>query len=258
MKFHTKLTEGNLIQRYKRFFADVEYIDPQTNKKIELTIHVPNTGSLKSVIEKPSQMQKCWFSLSNDPNRKLKGTLEAVQTIEGAWVGVNTSHPNKITHEAIQAALASQKSFFKHWAPYKYYKSEHKISKETRLDGVFCVDESDLDNHESKKHFIEIKNTTLMKVIDGKKHAQFPDAVTERGQKHLKELTSLVKAGHQAELIFTVQRSDVTVFSIAHDIDPDYKKLFDMAVKAGVIISPVLVELNQHSITLSKKFLSLK
>lgn len=255
MKFETKLTEGKLIQRYKRFFADVEYTDPATNQKMALTIHVPNTGSMKSVIEKPSQIQKCWFSLSDDPNRKLKGTLEAVQTLEGSWVGVNTSHPNKITAEVIQAGIASKQSHFKHWATYQFYKSEHKISKETRLDGVFCLEESHLVDAKAKKHFIEIKNTTLLNLVDGKKHAQFPDSVTERGQKHLMELTALVKKGHKAEMIFTIQRNDVTAFSIASDIDPEYKKLFDKAVKVGVIVTPVLVDINLQEITLSQKVL---
>ncbi len=258
MKFQRQLIEGQLVQRYKRFFADVEYTDQNTNKNIQLTIHVPNTGSLKSVIEKPTQSQRCWFSLSDDPNRKLKGTLEAIQTVNGAWVGVNTSHPNKITHEVIQDAIRSQKSFFEHWSAYQFYKSEHKISKETRLDGVFCKAESDLTVEKSKKHFIEIKNTTLMNIVNGKKHAQFPDAVTERGQKHLKELTTLVKAGHQAELIFAVQRNDVDEFSIAEEIDPTYKKLFDIAMKAGVIVTPVLVHLCQNEVKLTNKVLKVK
>ncbi|MBC7421805.1 MAG: DNA/RNA nuclease SfsA [Bdellovibrio sp.] len=252
MKFEKKLIEGNLLQRYKRFFADVEYMD-ENNKKIKLTIHVPNTGSMKSIIEKPPQLQNCWFSLNDDPKRKLKGTLQAVQTIDGVWVGVNTSHPNRI----VQEAIADNKAFFPHWSLYSFYKSEHKISKETRLDGVFCLTEADLLNEKSKKHYIEIKNTTLMKLVNGKKHAQFPDAVTERGQKHLQELTALVKAGHKAELIFTIQRDDVTEFSIAEDIDPTYKKLFDLAIKTGVIITPVLVDISQIEVRLTQKLLKI-
>ncbi len=257
MKFQKKLIEGNLLQRYKRFFAYVEYTEKNTQDKIKLTIHVPNTGSMKSIIEKPVQSQKCWFSLSDDPNRKLKGTLEAVQTIDGTWVGVNTSHPNKIVQEVIQSAIHDKKTFFKHWSDYQFYKSEHKISPQTRLDGVFCLTESDLANDKSKKHYIEIKNTTLMRLVNGEKHAQFPDAVTERGQKHLQELTDLVKAGHKAELIFTVQRGDVTKFSIAEDIDPTYKKLFDIAKKTGVIMTPVLVEISQTEVRLTSNVLEI-
>ncbi|MFZ3231329.1 MAG: DNA/RNA nuclease SfsA [Pseudobdellovibrio sp.] len=248
MKFAKKLIQGTLLKRYKRFFADVEYIDEDTKKKIAITIHCPNTGSLKSVIEK-DQPQACWLSLSDDPARKLKGTLEAVQANNQAWVGVNTSWPNRIVQEAILDSFEAKKPFFKHWGEYTFYKSEHKISKETRLDGVFCFNESDLENSKAKKHFIEIKNVTLVR--DGV--AQFPDAETTRGQKHLQELTDLVRQGHKAELIFTIQRNDAKSFSVAEDIDPVYKKLFDQAVKAGVIMTAVLVDLSQTGIKLSSQ-----
>lgn len=251
--FKTKLTEGILLKRYKRFFADVEYIDPKNNKKIHLTIHCPNTGSLKSVIEK-DQQQKCWFSLSDDPNRKLKGTLEAVQTLSGTWVGVNTSWPNKIVQQAAEKSIVSKKPYFKNWEKYSFYKSEHKINKESRLDGVFCTAENDLNDDRKLKHYIEIKNVTLAR--DG--IAQFPDAVTERGQKHLQELMNLIDQGHKSELIFTIQRDDIKAFSIAEDIDPKYKKLFDQAVKKGLIVTPVLVKLSQEQIGLSQKILPVK
>ena len=251
--FKEKLTEGRLIKRYKRFFADVEYLDPKTNKKIALTIHCPNTGSLKSVIEKDTE-HSCWFSISEDPARKLKGTLEAVQADSGAWVGVNTSWPNKIVQFAAMQSIETKKPFFKNWKNYGFYKSEHKISKETRLDGVFCLDESHLADEQQPKHFIEIKNVSLR----NESQAQFPDAVTERGQKHLKELMKLIEQGHKAELIFTIQRNDVDAFSIAKHIDPTYHKLFDQAVKAGVIITPVLVELTRTEIKLSSNILPLK
>lgn len=254
MKFKKTLIEATLLQRYKRFFADIEYVEPGAKNKTKLTIHVPNTGSLKSVIEKPSNPQKCWFTLSDDPNRKLKGTLEAVQTAEGVWVGVNTSHPNKIVQEAATQSIEGKKPFFKHWSGFKFYKSEFKISKETRLDGVFYNHPDDLENIKSKKHYIEIKNTTLVR-----DHvAQFPDAVTERGQKHLMELTQLIKQGNSAELIFTVQRSDAKTFSVAEDIDPEYKRLFDLAVKAGLVITPVVVEVNQDEVVLTNKVLKVK
>ncbi len=258
MKFSQTLVEGTLIKRYKRFFADVEFVDLATKKKRSLTIHVPNTGSMKSVLAKPTQPQKCWFTLNEDPARKLKGTLQAVQTLDGVWVGVNTSNPNKIVQEAAQQSINSGKAFFKHWEKFKYYKSEHKISKETRLDGVFYQNADDLEMKNSKLHYIEIKNTTLMTEIDGVKNAQFPDAVTERGQKHLQELMNLIDEGHQAELIFTVQRDDAKKFSVAKEIDPEYARLFDKAIKKGLIVTPVVVKVDQESISLSKKVLSIE
>lgn len=248
MKFKDKLLEGVLLQRYKRFFADVEY------KGEKITIHVPNTGSLKGVIDKDKK-QKCLFSLHGDETKKLKGTLEAVQVDGKHWVGVNTSNPNKIVQEAIVKAIASQKNHFPHWSDYEFYKSEHKISKETRLDGVFCKKESDLENAKSKKHFIEIKNTTLMREVDSKKMALFPDAVTERGQKHIKELMKLMEQGHKAELIFTIQRQDVQGFAPAEDIDPEYAKLLRQAIKKGLIVSPVIVVIDQNEVYLTQKTL---
>lgn len=256
MKFERNLIEGNLIQRYKRFFADVEYVDLKTRKKIVTTIHVPNTGSLKSVIEKNAEPhQKCWFSISDDPSRKLKGTLQAVQTVRESWVGVNTSNPNKIVNEAAKQSIEEKKPFFKHWKGYTFFKPEFKISKESRLDGAFLNDENDLDNPKSKKHFIEIKNTTLLTEKNGKNHAQFPDAVTERGQKHLSEMMKLMKQGHTCELIFTIQRNDCDVFSVADQIDPEYSRLFHMAVEAGMIVTPALVDISQDEVKLSGKVL---
>ncbi len=257
MQFKKKLIEATLIQRYKRFFADIEYTHPDTRQKEQITIHVPNTGSLLSVLAKPAQKQKCWFSEVDDPTRKLKGTLEAVQTLEGTWVGVNTSYPNKIVKEVALASVETQKPFFKHWNEYLHYKAEIKINKESRLDGVFYFKDEDLENKKAKKHFIEIKNTTLMKIVDGKKHAQFPDGVTERGQKHLYELMNLMDEGHKAELIFTVQRTDCDLFSVAENIDPQYADLFRKAVKKGLIVTPVVVDLNQTQISLTKKVLEI-
>lgn len=245
MKFEKKLFEGTLLSRYKRFFADVELNNEQ------LTIHVPNTGSLKTVIEKnPTHPQKCWFSLHGDATKKLKGTLEAVQTESGAWVGVNTSNPNRVVTEAIQNAIDSRKPFLPEWAEYGFYKPEYKISKETRLDGAFFFNKADLENPKAKKHFIEIKNTTYCAKVNKKSHAQFPDAVTERGQKHLLEMMQLMREGHKCELIFAIQRNDVDCFSPC-ELDPDYVKLLRKAHDAGLVISPLLVDISRDEVKLT-------
>lgn len=251
MKFAKKLHEGILLSRYKRFFADIEL----NGEKI--TIHVPNTGSLKSVIEKnPEVPQKCWFSLHGDETKKLKGTLEAVQTVSGTWVGVNTSNPNKIVQAAAKKSIESGKPFLPHWKGYGFYKSEFKINAKSRLDGAFLKSEADLENPLSKKHFIEIKNTTYREIIDKKSYALFPDAVTERGQKHLEEMMLLIDEGHTCELIFTVQRNDVQLFSAADLIDPEYAKLLKKAQKKGLIVSPLLCEISQTEIILTDRLLN--
>jgi len=255
MKFPKPLIQGFLVNRYKRFFADVEYVN-ELGQTILATIHVPNTGSLKSVIEK-NQKQNCWFSLHQDPEKKLKGTLEAVQVESGAWVGVNTSNPNKIVNEVIQKGIVEKSPFLDHWSEYQCYKPEYKISKETRLDGVLVFKKEDLEKQETQKHFIEIKNTTYKSHISGQSHAQFPDAVTERGQKHLLEMMQLIKQGHQCELIFTVQRSDVEFFSACKNLDPKYSELLRMAYDLGLIITPLLVEITQSEVRLTNKKLKL-
>lgn len=256
MIYKTELIEAKLLKRYKRFFADIEMIDENGTKKL-LTIHCPNTGSLKGVIEKEPQVpQNCLISLHGDSTKKLAGTLEAVQTTDGVWVGVNTGIPNKIVKESAESSV-SGKVFLKHWASYKFYKSEFKINKESRLDGAFLLAESDLENSESKKHFIEIKNTTLKRIVGGKSYAQFPDAVTERGEKHLREMMKLIDQGHKCELIFTVQRTDVEFFSVAGDIDPDYANTFKKAVAAGLIVTPLIVELNKKKVQLTDRQLDL-
>ncbi len=253
MNFKSKLFEGILLDRYKRFFADVEY----SGEKI--TIHVPNTGSLKSVIEKkPTVPQKCWFSLHGDESKKLKGTLEAVQAVDGAWVGVNTSNPNRIVTEAANKSIDSGKPFLPHWQGFGFYKPEYKINKESRLDGAFLKSESDLENPKSKKHFIEIKNTTYRSVIGADAHAQFPDAVTERGQKHLIEMMKLIDEGHTCELIFAVQRNDVKYFSAAEQFDPAYAKLLEKAEKKGMIISALICEITRDHVVLTNQLLKLK
>lgn len=260
MKFAKPLIEGILIQRYKRFFADVEYeIGSGTKKTTEkATIHVPNTGSLKAVIEKkPTEPQKCWFSLHHDPAKKLKGTLEVVQTVQGSWVGVNTSNPNKIVAEAFQNSIASGNSFLPEWKGYGFYKPEYKINDKSRLDGALLKSESDLEDAKSKKHFIEIKNTTYKTIINGKAHAQFPDAVTERGQKRLEEMRLLMKKGQQCEVIFTVQRTDVECFSPCKELDPAYAKLLYKAIDQGLIVSPLICEISREQVVLTNKKLKL-
>lgn len=233
VKFSQKLNEGKLLKRYKRFFADIQWND-------EVVIaHCPNTGSLKGAYE-PGQ--NCLFSVSDNPERKLRFTLEMIQSKAGTWVGVNTSTPNAIVREKLKKVIAEKPEGFL-WAHFDEVKPEYKISKETRLD--FALLNKDL----SKTHFIEVKNVTL---ADGVA-AQFPDAVTERGQKHLRELMCLMDQGHTAEIIFTVQRSDCSVFSPADAIDPEYGRLLREAHAKGLIISPIVVDLHSEGVELSDR-----
>lgn len=242
MKYAHKLQEGVFLKRYKRFFADIEF-QGQT-----ITAHLPNTGSLKSV-NNPGR--PCLFSESDNPERKLKFTLEMIKSPAGGWIGVNTSTPNAVIKEALLGVVGKGggiKGPFADWAQFDEVKPEFKISAETRLDFMLKKESSD------KMHFIEVKNVTLG---EGK-IAKFPDAVTERGQKHLRELMSLIDQGHSAELVFTIQRQDCEFFSPADDIDPEYGRLLREAQKKGLVISPFVVELNPCEAFLSERKLVVK
>ena len=234
MEFKPQLKKGKLLKRYKRFFADIEY------KGEVLTAHVPNTGSLKSV---PLSETNCLFSTSDDPKRKLKYTLEFIETDNGL-AGVNTRTPNTIVHEALLDGLNDE---------FDFIQPELKISDKTRIDFVLW---SWLGKEEPPKKlkypdylkdknlklcFIEVKNVTFLK----QQNALFPDGVTERGTKHLNELTALSKSGQKTKLIFTVQRENATFFSAAEDIDPVYAKTLKTSIKAGVEVTAFNVEMNK-------------
>ncbi|GIL18252.1 MAG: sugar fermentation stimulation protein [Oligoflexia bacterium] len=228
MKWEQAPLRGQFLKRYKRFFADI-----QLGEQV-VVAHVPNTGSLKSCQE-PGR--PALLSPAKDPERKLKFTLEAIQVSTGTWVGVNTSWPNKLVQEAFQNRVIPE------WTLFDQYQPEVKISPETRLDA--CLTNSKT----GQKRYIEVKNVTLKE----KDFACFPDAVTERGQKHLLELMKLVEQGHQAELVFTIQREDCFKFRPADEIDPEYGRLLRLAHKKGVIISPFVIQIDEKGILLSGK-----
>ncbi|HEY8272748.1 MAG TPA: DNA/RNA nuclease SfsA [Pseudobdellovibrionaceae bacterium] len=242
MKYRMQLDEGVFLKRYKRFFADIEW------KGQILTAHVPNTGSMKSV-NHPGQA--CLFSHSDNPERKLKQTLEMIQAPTGVWVGVNTATPNMVVRETLERVVGNAQEkwpkTWQHWTSFDVVKPEFKISAETRLD--FAL----MRNASAKKHFIEVKNVTLAE----EKTAMFPDAETTRGQKHLQELISLMREGHSAEILFTIQRNDCDKFSSADEIDPEYGRLLREAHKKGLRISPFVVDLNPYEVVLSDRLLPL-
>ncbi|XGC81499.1 DNA/RNA nuclease SfsA [Bdellovibrio bacteriovorus] len=239
MKFSSKLQEGVFLKRYKRFFADIDW------QGQVVTAHCPNTGSLKS-INNPGQA--CLFSESNNPERKLKFTLEMIKSPSGSWVGVNTATPNTVVKEALQNVVGRNDvtGSFAAWSTFHEVKPEYKINAETRLDFGLKSQNSD------KVHFIEVKNVTLAE--EG--IAKFPDSVSERAQKHLRELMNLMEQGHSAEIIFTVQRDDCHTFAPADDIDPEYGRLLREAQSKGLKISPLVVDLRPDEVSLSDKILA--
>ncbi len=242
MDFETPLIEGKIIKRYKRFFADV-----LINGKEE-TAHVPNTGSMIGLKE---QGMSCLVSSSNNPKRKLKYTLEMVKATN-SWVGVNTQRPNKLVKELFLNQPLD------HWKKYSQIKSEVKISKESRLDialfntKVLKPKYSFQDFSPKDCHLIEIKNVTLAKGAV----ALFPDAVTLRGQKHLRDLIELKAKGYATEIVFVIQRTDCKTFAPADEIDPEYGKLLRKAQKSGVLITPLCCSLDRVAINLTSMALN--
>jgi sugar fermentation stimulation protein A len=223
--FQNKLVHGTLIRRFKRFLADVR-LDDGT----EVVAHCTNSGSMKSCLENGADV---YLTPVTDPKRRTKFTWEMIK-INGGWVGINTANPNKLAFEAISAELIPDLS------DYTNVKRE-VIFGDSRFD-VFA-------ENETEKCFVEVKNVSLK---EGK-YALFPDAVTTRGQKHLKTLMEVKATGIRAVMLYIVQRTDVEVFAPAIEIDPEYAKVLKQAVNAGVEVIVLQVEVTPEGIYLKKK-----
>ena len=217
MKFPDPLISGRLIKRYKRFLSDVELESGEI-----VTAHCANPGSMMGLIESGSQV---WLSPARNPNRKLKYSWE-IASANGEPVGINTSHPNGIVADAIEAGLIPELK------GYSQLKREVRYGKNSRIDILLDgrLDE-DASETPSPACYVEVKNVTLKR---GKDAAEFPDSVTSRGAKHLEELGDAVEAGYRAVMFFLVQRADSSCVKIAGDIDPNYEAAFRRARTRGV------------------------
>jgi|TARA_B110000305_G_scaffold92465_1_gene104312 sugar fermentation stimulation protein A len=229
MKNNPPLFSGTFVKRYKRFFADV--VDQQGNT---ITLHCPNTGSMKNCLVEGSC---CWYSISENPKRKLAGTLEIVTTSHGQLAGVNTSRPNHLVREAIEAGLVPE------LRGYQQIRSEVLYGNEkSRVDLL-------LEDPVLGRCYIEVKNVTLDK---GNNLAEFPDSVTSRGAKHLRELMIMVAEGHRAVLFFCVQLTGVERAEVEKNIDPVYAETMVQAVAAGVQVIAWRAALSPEEIILER------
>ena len=228
MKFKEKLLEGTLIKRYKRFFVDIEY------KNKIITTYCPNSGSMMNLLNKGNDV---WFSESNNIKRKLKYTLEIVKSGK-TLVGTNTHLTNKIVLEAL-----NQKKI-KNLNKFNNIRTEIKFSDKTRFDFLISSNK--------KKCFLEVKNVTLSRK---NKIAEFPDAITSRGTKHLKELINAKKKGFESYIFYLIQRNDCKSFRIAKDIDQEYKIALDEALKNGVNILCYDCKLSNEEIKLNNQII---
>ena len=226
MEFTKSLIKGKLIKRYKRFFTDVKL-----NNEI-VTAHCPNTGSMKGLLDKGNEV---YLLKNNDPKRKLKYGLEIIKANKNL-VGVNTHMANKIVNHGLNNNL------IKELKNNDKIKPEVFFNKETRFD--FLVEKN------NQKIFVEVKNVTLFR---DKNTAEFPDAITTRGSKHLLALIDAIKEGYKSYLIFLIQIQNMENFKIAKDIDDEYYKNYLIAKKAGVNFLAYRCKINSKEILIDKK-----
>ena len=226
MEFTKALIKGKLVKRYKRFFIDIK-LDKET-----VTAHCPNTGSMKGLLDEGNEV---FISKNDNPKRKLKYTLEIIK-VNKKLVGVNTHFANKIAHHGLTNNLIKEVSNNDNIKPEVFF------DKETRFD--FLVEKNE------QKIFVEVKNVTLFRE---EKTAEFPDAVTTRGSKHLRALIEAVKKGYKSYLLFLVQIQGVNNFKIAKDIDKEYYENYLLAKKSGVKFLAYRCKIDLKEIKIEKK-----
>jgi sugar fermentation stimulation protein A len=202
------MIDGRLIRRYKRFLADVELEDGSV-----ITVHCPNSGSMKTCL---GEGWPVILSKSDNPKRKYPNTLEMINN-GICWIGINTQRANAIVEEAIRQGVVDE------LAQFDELNREVKLGERTRIDLALKTN--------GRRTWIEVKNVTF---IDEAGRYAFPDAVTSRGAKHLRELTGAVTAGDRAVMFYLIQRADGNGFTTADGIDPAYGKELRRAVDGGV------------------------
>jgi len=224
------LYPGILRRRYKRFLADVEL---QTGKLV--TAHCANPGSMLG-LDNPGA--RVWLSKSDNPKRKLAYSWELLEVDLGegpVLVGINTSHPNAIVAEALEAGGVPP------LAGYPTLRREMKYGINSRIDIL-------LEDEMRGKCYVEIKNVHMMRQAG---LAEFPDSVTKRGAKHLEELGDMVEDGHRAVMVFLIQRTDARTMTLARDIDPGYGAAYDRAVARGVETLALTTDINLDGISVN-------
>jgi len=226
MQFESILEDAILIKRYKRFLADVKLVNSQV-----ITIHCPNTGSMKNCQDPGS---KIWFSTVNKKTRKYAQTWQFIEVNDSQLVGINTSLANRLVLEAIENGVIKQITNFSKLRTEVPYGTEN-----SRIDILLE------DGH--ARCYIEVKNVSFG--VSGR-IGLFPDAITVRGQKHLRELINVKKAGDRAILVFCVQHTGVDRISPADNIDPVYSDLLRKALAVGVEVIAYQADIDISSSTI--------
>jgi sugar fermentation stimulation protein A len=232
MRFPAPLLRGRLLRRYNRFLADLVLDSGEA-----VTAVCPNTGSMLGLTDPGSVV---WVSTSDSPSRKYRYTWEMVEADLGrgpALVGINTGHPNALVAEA----LARRR--LRPLEGYPLLRREVRYGANSRIDIL-------LECPERGRCYVEVKNVHMMRRAG---LAEFPDSITARGTKHLRELAEMVRAGHRAVMIFLIQRADATRLALARDIDPAYGTAFEEAAAAGVEMLAYRCSLSPEEIAVDRQ-----
>lgn len=229
MRFDPALQAGTLVRRYKRFLADIQLADGT-----QVTLHCPNTGSMLNCMAPGSRV---WFSRSDDPARKLPGTWEIVETPQGRLACINTGRANRVVEQALLAGTIAELAGFSQLRREVRYGEEN-----SRVDFQLSF--------EHRQAYVEVKSVTLG--FDGSTTAAFPDAVTQRGARHLRELTAMVRAGHRAVQLYCVNLTGVEAVRPAEEIDDAYAQALRQAVADGVEVLAYGVQLTPEYIFIDR------
>ena len=245
MRWSSPLQSATLIKRYKRFMADVvpdvateqlsEAVSESAPESGQITLHCPNTGSMKNCM---GEGWRVWYSDSGNPKRKYPCTWELSETPEGDLICVNTAQANRIVKEALEQKVVTE------LAAYDSVKAEVKYGAEnSRID--FLLTQDGLSDC-----YVEVKSATLQDGSFGEGRGFFPDAVTARGQKHLRELQQMVAEGHRAVLLFCVNHTGIEQVSVADHIDAAYGEVLREAIASGVDVLAYKADIDAEAITL--------
>ncbi len=230
MRFTTALEQGRLVRRYKRFLADIVTAEGE-----HLCIHCPNTGSMLNCMGEGARV---WFQRNSDPKRKLPGTWELVETPQGRLACVNTARANRLVEEALLAGVISELSGF----------------TALKREVAYGVENSRVDfrlDYPAGPAYVEVKSVTLG--FGDTAVAAFPDAVTTRGARHLRELAALAREGIRAVQLYCVNLTGIEAVRPASEIDPLYADALREAVAAGVEVLAYGVELSEQEIRLAHR-----
>jgi sugar fermentation stimulation protein A len=226
MRFQTELVPARLIRRYKRFLADCILDDGR-----EVIAHCANPGSMMGLAD---EGMKVWLEPNDDPKKKLDFGWRLIEHNNGHFTGVDTSVPNRALRETLELRLIPELS------QYGTVRPEVKYGESSRID--FLLTQDGLPDC-----YVEVKSVTLSRVQG---QAEFPDSVTKRGAKHLQELSNMIAQGHRAVMLYLIQRTDCTTFTLAGDIDSAYQNAYLAARDAGVETICLSTKITPQEITI--------